>query len=144
MKSKLVIVGVLLLTVVGGYFYYVNSDNENNTAVTEKIGSEELQTNVLEANDQNEEQASETDVYTISQIEQHNNPQDCWLVIDNNVYDVTKFIADQKHPGGDAIVEGCGIDATQLFNTRPMGSGTPHSDRAKDTLKNFMIGELSN
>jgi hypothetical protein len=55
---------------------------------------------------------------------------------------VTGFIAGGKHGGGDAILAGCGINATQLFNTRPMGSGTPHSDKARGFLDSFYIGEF--
>ncbi|MBS3061949.1 MAG: hypothetical protein J4215_05195 [Candidatus Diapherotrites archaeon] len=41
-----------------------------------------------------------------------------------------------------AINEGCGKDATELFNTRPTGSRTPYSDRARSFLPKFYIGEL--
>ena len=53
---------------------------------------------------------------------------------------MTQFIA--THPGGKAIIEGCGQESTKLFQTRPMGSGTPHSSRARDLLKDYYIGEL--
>ena len=46
------------------------------------------------------------------------------------------------HPGKEAILEGCGKDATILFNTRPMGSGTPHSNTARSYLNDFQIGDL--
>jgi len=79
--------------------------------------------------------------YSLEEVAAHDNQDDCWLVIDNKVYDVTDFVS--NHPGGEAILQGCGIDATTLFNTRPMGSGTPHSDQARDNLSNFYIGDLS-
>ena len=81
-------------------------------------------------------------VYTLEEIAMHNKPEDCWLLVENKVYDVTGFIAGGKHGGGDAILAGCGINATQLFNTRPMGSGTPHSDKARGFLDSFYIGEF--
>lgn len=80
--------------------------------------------------------------YSLEEIAKHKTKDDCWFVVERNVYDVTKFIASNKHPGKDAILEGCGKDATVLFNTRPMGSGTPHSDKAKTGLSNFKIGLL--
>ena len=43
---------------------------------------------------------------------------------------------------GKAILEGCGKDGTELYETRPMGSGTPHSDRARNLLEDYYIGEL--
>jgi len=80
--------------------------------------------------------------YTLSEVAQHGKSDDCWLAIEGKVYDVTTFIDGGKHPGGEAILEGCGKDATVLFNTRPMGSKTPHSDKARELIKNFEIGRL--
>lgn len=80
--------------------------------------------------------------YDLTQVSEHNKAEDCWLAIEGKVYEVTKFIAGQKHPGGEAILQGCGKDATELFNTRPMGSKTPHSDKARTGLENFYIGDL--
>lgn len=80
--------------------------------------------------------------YTLEEVAVHNSNTDCWLAIEGTVYDVTEFIASENHPGGDAILAGCGLDATELFNTRPMGSGTPHSDKARSFLPGFEIGEL--
>jgi len=65
------------------------------------------------------------------------------LAIKGKVYDVSSFIASGKHPGGDAILEGCGIDATVLYTTRPMGSGTEHSPQAYTGLENYYIGDLA-
>ena len=30
----------------------------------------------------------------------HNNPEDCWIVVEDEVWDVTEFI--EEHPGGAA------------------------------------------
>jgi cytochrome b involved in lipid metabolism len=80
------------------------------------------------------------ETHTLSQVSQHDQRTDCWLVIHSKVYDVTSWIP--THPGGEAILEGCGTDATELFETRPMGSGTPHSERARSLLPNYYIGDL--
>jgi cytochrome b involved in lipid metabolism len=79
-------------------------------------------------------------VFSLEEVAKHNTKEDCWLAIEGNVYNVTEFIP--AHPGGEALLQGCGTDATELFNTRPMGSGTPHSDKARDFLPDFFIGEL--
>lgn len=42
--------------------------------------------------------------FTRQEIEKHNTEQDCWLVVDNKVYDVTSVLA--WHPGGKAAVLG--------------------------------------
>ena len=77
---------------------------------------------------------------TMQQVSQHSAKNDCWFVLHNKVYDVTLYIA--SHPGGVAIVQGCGKDATTLFETRPMGSGTPHSQNARKQLDAFFVGDL--
>ncbi len=81
-----------------------------------------------------------TATYTLDEVRAHDNKEDCWLVLHGKVYDVTGF--DTKHPGKEAILQGCGLDATELFETRPMGSGTPHSETARGFLDNFYIGDL--
>ncbi|MBN2459745.1 cytochrome b5 domain-containing protein [Candidatus Woesearchaeota archaeon] len=78
--------------------------------------------------------------YTLEEVAKHSTKEDCWLLISGKVYDVTKYIG--SHPGGQAIVQGCGKDATELFETRPMGSGTPHSERARANLDKYYIGEV--
>ncbi len=79
--------------------------------------------------------------YTLADVAMHSTADGCWMAIHGKVYDVTTWIP--MHPGGNAILEGCGKDATTLFETRPMGSGTPHSDRARSLMQNYYIGELS-
>lgn len=89
---------------------------------------------------QPEKSMTDTATFTLQEVAKHNSKDDCWLLIDAKVYEVTNFIG--THPGGEAILEGCGKDATELFETRPMGSGTPHSEQAREGMKNFYIGEL--
>ena len=83
-----------------------------------------------------------TDVktYSAEELALHNTEQDCWLLIDGKIYDVTEFIP--SHPGGQAILQGCGKDATTFFESRPMGSGTPHSEQARIRRENYYIGDL--
>lgn len=81
-------------------------------------------------------------IFTLAQVTKHDNREDCWLAIEGKVYDVTPFIASGKHPGKDAILQGCGKDATELYNTRPMGSKTPHSAKARELLPSYYIGDL--
>jgi cytochrome b involved in lipid metabolism len=81
-----------------------------------------------------------SDSYTLTDVAMHNTKEDCWMVINNKVYDVTNYIS--SHPGGPAILEACGIDGTELFETRPMGSGTPHSDKARNKMDDYFIGNV--
>ena len=93
-------------------------------------------------NDDGGEVALDDNTYlTLADVAKHTTNDDCWLVIHGKVYDVSGFGAN-GHPGGEAVYEGCGKDATNLFETRPMGSGTPHSDRARVSMVNYEIGIL--
>jgi flavocytochrome c len=52
--------------------------------------------------------------YTLDDVAQHNKEEDCWVVIKDKVYDVSKFLVD--HPGGkDAIMLYAGQDCTEQF-----------------------------
>jgi len=81
-----------------------------------------------------------SNTFTLEEVAVHDNKEDCWLVINDKVYEVTSFIA--KHPGGEAILQGCGKDATVLFKTRPMGSDTEHSEKAYKFLETLYLGDL--
>lgn len=52
--------------------------------------------------------------YTYSDVAYHNQPDDCWIVVNGFVVDVTKFI--NKHPGGSPfILKYAGRDASEGF-----------------------------
>ena len=52
---------------------------------------------------------------TKDEIAKHDKENDCWVIIDGEVYDVTKFLPD--HPGGKkAILIYGGKDATEEFD----------------------------
>lgn len=74
------------------------------------------------------------------EVAKHNNQNDCWMVIDGKVYDITQFIP--RHPGGRVIIEGCGRNATELFNTHGIPGGQMHSALAKRILASYQIGIL--
>ncbi|KAL3468295.1 FMN-dependent dehydrogenase-domain-containing protein [Aspergillus heterothallicus] len=49
------------------------------------------------------------------EILSHQTPDDCWIVVDNQVWDVTTFV--EKHPGGPAIIlKYAGRDATKAYS----------------------------
>ena len=82
--------------------------------------------------------------YSIDEVSQHNLRDDCWTIISGDVYDLTDYI--KRHPGGDEILRACGSDATSQFNSRqtadgqPIGTGTPHSQAAREQLNKLKIG----
>lgn len=50
--------------------------------------------------------------YTMDEIKKHNKKNDCWIIIENNVYDITNYL--RFHPGGDIILDAAGKDGTSL------------------------------
>lgn len=84
--------------------------------------------------------STDTKTYTLEEVAMHGSEKDCWMAIEGKVYNVTEFIP--KHPGGKAIIGGCGKDATTLFNERPTNNKGPHPAQAKELLNGFYIGNL--
>ncbi|XP_051113519.1 cytochrome b5-like [Andrographis paniculata] len=75
-------------------------------------------------------------VFTMQEVSQHTSREDCWLLIDGKVYDVTKFLED--HPGGDEVLlASTGKDATDDFED------IGHSDSAKASMEEFYIGDIN-
>ncbi|KAI0093462.1 Flavocytochrome c [Irpex rosettiformis] len=53
--------------------------------------------------------------YSAAEVAKHNKKDDCWVIVDGQVLDVTSFLPD--HPGGEkAILLYAGRDATEEFN----------------------------
>lgn len=72
---------------------------------------------------------------TLEEVSFHDQINDCWIVLYDRVYDVTKFL--YSHPGGeDVILDHAGRDATLAFR------GTGHSKAATNMLRDYLIGEL--
>ncbi|XP_017757313.1 PREDICTED: cytochrome b5-like [Eufriesea mexicana] len=75
-----------------------------------------------------------TKFYTREEVAKHNHSSDLWFIINNRVYDVTKF---SNHPGGEEILlEQGGRDCTQEFED------IGHSRDARDLMLQFKIGEV--
>ena len=64
-------------------------------------------------------------------VSKHNNEDNCWVTLEDSVYDITKFIP--YHPD-EAIIGQCGKDANQMFKI------VGHGDRHMEHIKNFKIG----
>jgi hypothetical protein len=72
--------------------------------------------------------------FTQPQVEANNSTAKCWSIINDNVYDLTKWI--KSHPGGQsAITFICGKDGTDAFLAQHRGQSSPFS-----RLASFYIG----
>ena len=74
--------------------------------------------------------------FTMAQVKANNSAKSCWAVVDDYVYDLTKWI--NSHPGGPgAIVSLCGTDATTSFKAQ-------HQNQAKPAVRldSYKLGPL--
>jgi len=79
--------------------------------------------------------AENTKLYSLAEIASHNTNKSTWLVIHNNIYDVTEFL--NEHPGGEEVLlEVAGKEATEMFED------VGHSTDARELMKKYKIGEL--
>ncbi len=71
--------------------------------------------------------------YTQDQVAEHNSEDDCWIIIEGKVLDVTPYLP--EHPGGSQyILEHAGTDCTEDFE------GSDHSTAAWEMLEKFQVG----
>lgn len=71
---------------------------------------------------------------TAEELARHGTLHDCWMAYEGVVYDVTDYIS--SHPGGQKIVQGCGLEIGDLFQGAGI-SGHLHSKKAGSILKNL-------
>ena len=73
---------------------------------------------------------------SLTEIQKHNSAKDCWVIISNNVYDVTSYMG--LHPGGAVNISSfCGQDMTRAFlNQR-------HSSLADQQHLMMLLGPLN-
>ncbi|MEX2365464.1 MAG: cytochrome b5-like heme/steroid binding domain-containing protein [Pseudohongiellaceae bacterium] len=95
---------------------------------------------VLAGHESNKDEASfDTDHYTLTDVAQHNSQDDCWMVIENKVFDITTYI--ERHPTPPSVLlPWCGKEATKGMRTK--GYGNDHSPFAWNLLSNYQIGTI--
>lgn len=90
-------------------------------------------------NSRNAEASSSKKEFTLEEINKHNTKESCWVTVDGNVYDITKFLDIHKAGGGiflsKALVD---RDMTEMYRIVHKG----HSPTADGWLKSFYIGSI--
>ncbi|ESO95612.1 hypothetical protein LOTGIDRAFT_144558 [Lottia gigantea] len=78
---------------------------------------------------------TELKTYRLEEISKHKTAKSTWLVIHDEVYDVTKFL--EEHPGGEEVLlEQAGGEATESFED------VGHSTDARELMKEYLIGKV--
>ena len=89
------------------------------------------------SSDETLETETELATFTMTEVRAHATSEQCYTVVNGNVYDLTAWIA--KHPGGSrAILSLCGTDGTATFEGQHGGQGRPES-----VLASYKIGTLA-
>eukprot|EP00953_Heterococcus_sp_UTEX-ZZ885_P002475 1844-Heterococcus_DN1.PRE.5 len=74
-------------------------------------------------------------LYSADEVASHNKRDDCWVIIDKKVYDLTSFLS--QHPGGViTILVYAGRDASAVF-------AAIHADDAYALKASYVIGRLA-
>ena len=80
----------------------------------------------------------------ISEVAKHNTPTNCWLIINNKIYDVSQYLKFNLHPGENAtITPYCGKEATTAFDTKDRSNPKPHSADANSMLTDYYVADLA-
>lgn len=114
------VIGVSLLGIV--YIRFINSNHSKGKTMTPSITASPA--------------SSAISTYSLADVSKHSTGSDCWMAIDTNVYNVSKFTS--QHPRGTDYLKGCGTDASSLFNTVRKHLGVTQ------ILRTFRIGNLVN
>lgn len=73
--------------------------------------------------------------YSAKDVAAHKGKADAWMVINGDVYDLTKYV--EEHPGGSEIlIEAAGTDASDAFEN------AGHSEDAFEIMAKFKVGKL--
>ncbi|GJQ84499.1 cytb5 [Trypoxylus dichotomus] len=73
--------------------------------------------------------------YSYAEVKKHNNNQGAWVVIHNEVFDVSTFL--NEHPGGEEVLlEQAGKDASEAFED------VGHSTDARELMQKYKIGDI--
>jgi cytochrome b involved in lipid metabolism len=137
---SLFIFGVVLTAVLtAGLVFYQN--NKNNQVSNSKVGSKVSNAvNQLTSSGKNI-------ILNMEEISKHNNQNNCWLLIDGKVYDITSYFG--SHPGGNSTMSPtCGVDATAAYATRDPNAkkssgNVKHSADARNMLNDYYLGNLN-
>ncbi|CAL5337226.1 unnamed protein product [Camellia sinensis] len=78
---------------------------------------------------------AEKKLFSFAEVSPHNVAEDCWIIINSKIYNVTDFMED--HPGGEEILLAvAGTDASEDFEDAGHGSA------ARLMLDEFYVGEI--
>ena len=70
-------------------------------------------------------------IFTIEEVQKHNIKEDCYIIIDQYVYNMSNF----NHPGGKIIFDYAGKNATVIFHQL-------HNKKILKKFKKMIVGTI--
>lgn len=141
MRNAWIWIVVAVVVIVGGFVWWQSSQSSARaTSPVPEIpvdNSAQVPAGTSASSTDAGTSSVETQTYTMAEVATHKDATSCWSAIDNNVHDLTTWIA--EHPGGRQAIMGiCGKDGTELFHGQ-------HGDfkRQADMLATMKIGVLA-
>jgi cytochrome b involved in lipid metabolism len=120
MKKELII-SLILALFTGGFIFFLFVNKPAKKTSTPQETKTEVQSSL-----------------TLESVQSHATETDCYMIIENRVYDVTSYLP--SHPAGpETMIPYCGKDATDAFNSI---KGKGHSQSAKAMLETYLVGDL--
>lgn len=144
--NRVILLGIALILLVGctsqGQNAQTNTQpTDSGTTQTGSNSQTGTQTGTTGTGSGSQTTPATPKTYTLADVSSHSSASDCWVIVHDKVYDITKFIASGQHK---LPLDGfCGKDATVDFDTRPKGPGTPHPPQASENLNTFYVGDLA-
>jgi cytochrome b involved in lipid metabolism len=77
---------------------------------------------------------------SVDAVAAHASGDDCWVIIEGKVYDITAYIPQHPTPAA-VLLPWCGRDATEGMRTK--GYGRDHSPAAWGMLEHYLKGPLA-
>jgi len=77
--------------------------------------------------------------YTLDEVAEHDSPNDCWMIFEQSIYDITSYL--RSHDRYLEIDSWCGLDMTEDFMTKA-GTGRDHKTSTYALLEQYKIGDL--
>jgi hypothetical protein len=118
-NKKGLIIGIVSLLIIMGVVIAIGLSQSNNASNTNKSTSSQKK-------------------ITATELATHNTSSNCYISLNNEVYDITSFIP--KHEGGSEIVEECGKVVDDFSSIHPGGS--LESVKVQKQISNLKIGIL--
>lgn len=81
---------------------------------------------------------------TLDEVKAHNNPKNCWIIVEAKVYDVTHFIESHDSKCKETkLTDYCGKDATTIWLDKQKTNNT-HKRKSVLEFERSQVGVLKN